>query len=950
MASGGTPSGAAAALVGGPASYVARCAGLAGDAEAEALVGLLRGMCVRRMVFDENEYGMRLPLASGTKRGTFKMIKQVPAGGPLVPLGPSPPVIWRLVHESPPLMGAAYNGLPAAVVEVCESALGGIYAVQFMHGLGCEIVYRVARRSQVFVCEHEGAEVTVTVFAVHDRVTGAPLFPGAAVEARLVAGPEQQVEAARRLGGFAQKLLPLVLLKKGWDDIGLHNPRLRTPHLDAFIKRGTLLDNYYCAPTRAALLTGRAFPATGTLMVNGGWDQMNRGEALAGEVLGAAGYTTAMFGKWHSDWTGYAPWDVGFDEAWYAPGHQPNATLIHNGQLVRVPGFGEEANLLVLLDYLRRQAAAQDGAAREGRAAAPFFAYYATRAIHMSPGVPGQLRSYPPSYLRRLMADPANTGVAQSILDAWANVEFLDDLLGRLFDFLDTSGLASSTYVLLTSDNGPDVTNGLERKEQRRVRVPSGMRGIKATGLDGGIRTFLAVAGPGVPGGVVDSTLVAAEDVLPTLVDLAGLTRDDIALRGGKPLLPWDGISAKNLLLPAAPPAAGGALPARRGVALATLAQRERAYVTLAPNCWDPDAVPRLGPDRRVVKPQPLLDYDNGGMPHYFYGNWIKHMRRPHPGFEICLAVRWRDYKWTGADGTVYKFSGQSHVEEACNAAPPAEAASAGAAMRAAARAWFARVLSSPHSFTPPTFVLGLGPRTTNAYANAAHERTPGAITLLEGGASGFRAPGDRLCLKLVVLTPGDYDVTAFYTAAQSGTFRFGVGEFGDIAAGTAPALRFTLPAQAVMAGRAVGTLTLPLTPPDAVGEACLALESSAVPLQPVFTNLSVLRFSRRARPRRASSAQAGGQAVEAAAAAAAAAAPAVDVPPARLPEASEAAPRGAADAPAGGAVRMTTAELEALRLEHRWPRGQVTGGVLEAMFSPFDVEDLHCAACQPPI
>jgi hypothetical protein len=41
-----------------------------------------------------------------------------------------------------------------------------------------------------------------------------PLFDGYAVEARMPAAPEQQVEAARKLGGFCQKLLPMVLLKK----------------------------------------------------------------------------------------------------------------------------------------------------------------------------------------------------------------------------------------------------------------------------------------------------------------------------------------------------------------------------------------------------------------------------------------------------------------------------------------------------------------------------------------------------------------------------------------------------------------------------------------------------------------------------------------------------------------------------------------------------------------
>ncbi|KAF6257410.1 hypothetical protein COO60DRAFT_1236203 [Scenedesmus sp. NREL 46B-D3] len=171
-------------------------------------------MCIRRNVFDENEYGINAPLQSGTKRGTFKMIKQVTTSGALVPLGPEPPTIWRLVHESLPLKGKQYNDLPAAVLEVSESSLTGMYSVQFMHAMGCHLEYRVARRSQVFVCSHEDVEVQVTVFSVSSRTTNLPLFEGQAVEARLPAAPEQQVEAARKLGSFCQKLLPMVLLKK----------------------------------------------------------------------------------------------------------------------------------------------------------------------------------------------------------------------------------------------------------------------------------------------------------------------------------------------------------------------------------------------------------------------------------------------------------------------------------------------------------------------------------------------------------------------------------------------------------------------------------------------------------------------------------------------------------------------------------------------------------------
>jgi arylsulfatase A-like enzyme len=62
---------------------------------------------------------------------------------------------------------------------------------------------------------------------------------------------------------------------QGWDDIGLHNPDyVNTPNLDKFIKGGTFFTNFYvtpqCAQTRAALLTGRQYPKTGTMLVHAG--------------------------------------------------------------------------------------------------------------------------------------------------------------------------------------------------------------------------------------------------------------------------------------------------------------------------------------------------------------------------------------------------------------------------------------------------------------------------------------------------------------------------------------------------------------------------------------------------------------------------------------------------------------------------------------------------------
>lgn len=59
-----------------------------------------------------------------------------------------------------------------------------------------------------------------------------------------------------------------------------------------------------------------------------------------------------------------------------------------------------------------------------------------------------------------------------------------------------------------------------------QIRMPSGMQGYKRAVEEGGIRNYLAVKGPGLQAGVVDSTLVDITDVVPTIADIAGVAPD----------------------------------------------------------------------------------------------------------------------------------------------------------------------------------------------------------------------------------------------------------------------------------------------------------------------------------------------------------------------------------------------------------------------------------------
>jgi arylsulfatase A-like enzyme len=104
---------------------------------------------------------------------------------------------------------------------------------------------------------------------------------------------------------------------------------LQTPNLDTLAEKGVRFTQAYahtvCCPSRASLLTGR-HPQRGGVV---SWQQGDRHgsdsnlgnmaaeEVTIAEALNAAGYDTALFGKWHlGAKVGHGPLDQGFDKFW----------------------------------------------------------------------------------------------------------------------------------------------------------------------------------------------------------------------------------------------------------------------------------------------------------------------------------------------------------------------------------------------------------------------------------------------------------------------------------------------------------------------------------------------------------------------------------------------------------------------------------------------------------
>jgi len=308
----------------------------------------------------------------------------------------------------------------------------------------------------------------------------------------------------------------------GWAELGCYGQKLiRTPNVDRLAEQGLRFTNAYsgaplCAPSRATLLTGlhsghttvRANPG------NGPQRPLTTADVTFGSLLKLVGYRTACIGKW-----GFGPESPnqpshpnarGFDEFFgyidhrHAHDYWPDY-LWHNRRKVRLGRTRYAPNLFLeqAKRFIRRAAAAGE----------PFLLYYPSTLPHAPSDVPGDLGIY-----RDMPWSRANRGHA-------AQVTLLDTQVGELVRTLREAGVADSTVLVFTADNGPHHEKGVD-PELFDANGP--LRAGKRDMYEGGIRVPMVVWGPSLPrrSRVIDEP-VAFWDLLPTLCDLAGVPIPD---------------------------------------------------------------------------------------------------------------------------------------------------------------------------------------------------------------------------------------------------------------------------------------------------------------------------------------------------------------------------------------------------------------------------------------
>jgi arylsulfatase A-like enzyme len=307
----------------------------------------------------------------------------------------------------------------------------------------------------------------------------------------------------------------------GWQDVSYHGEgKISTPHLDSLASRGVQLDQFYvqpvCSPTRGALMTGR-YPMRFGMQCGVVRPWASHGlpleEQTLAEGLQAAGYATAITGKWHLGHINgdYLPLQRGFDIQY---GH-------YNGALdyfthIRDGGHDWHRNDKPLYekgyttDLIGQEAA---GIIQSNNDDNPLFLYVPFNAPHTPLQATEKhlkMNAHIENENRRIFA---------------AMVTNMDEAVGTILKAANQHLPRENTLIFFSSDNGGIVRLGSNGK----------LRDGKSSLYEGGVRVPAIMAWDGrLNAGSVMKEPLHIVDLYPTLLNLAGVKLDQKLPLDGK--------------------------------------------------------------------------------------------------------------------------------------------------------------------------------------------------------------------------------------------------------------------------------------------------------------------------------------------------------------------------------------------------------------------------------
>ena len=398
----------------------------------------------------------------------------------------------------------------------------------------------------------------------------------------------------------------------GYSDLGCYGSGIDTPNLDQLAADGLRFTNFHntsrCCPTRASLLTGLYSHQAGIGAMTqdegkpGYRGKLNRNCVTLAEVLKPAGYTTLLTGKWHvGEGKGHYPTDRGFDRFWGSPGGGgfyfkdsmivKKREIFSNGAKIDPPD-----DLYVTDDFTDQAIGFIDEAVKETKK--PFFLYLAHIAPHWPlQAKPGDIAKYkgrfdkgwdaerearfakqkkagivpdnavlsprdPQAKAWEDMPDDKRKDLAHRMEIYAAQVDCIDQNVGKLVTKLKELGQFENTLIMFLSDNGCSAEGGPGGFSNGEKGAPIGtglshasaglewanasdtpFRKFKMYTHEGGTATPLIAHWPAgiLAKGELRHATGHVIDLMPTLVEVSGAGYPENV--GGKAIKPMEGKS-----------------------------------------------------------------------------------------------------------------------------------------------------------------------------------------------------------------------------------------------------------------------------------------------------------------------------------------------------------------------------------------------------------------------
>lgn len=345
----------------------------------------------------------------------------------------------------------------------------------------------------------------------------------------------------------------------GYAELGCYGQqKIKTPNLDRMAKEGMRFTQHYtstpvCAPARAMLMTGKHGGHSfirGNFELGGFGDEEERGQMslpkesfTVAELLKQKGYQTAMIGKWGmgAARTEGTPLNHGFDYYYgyldqkqahnYYPTH-----LWENDQWDTLrqeyfpvhkkldPATATDADFEYFkgVDYAPEKMTEKALAFIRENRQGPFFLYLPYTIPHVSLQVPDEwVERYRGQFDEKPYYGQNGYASHKYPLSAYAAmISFLDAQVGMIMKIINDLGLAETTLIMFSSDNGATFNGGVNAAF---FNSAGNLRGLKMDVYEGGIRVPFIARWPGnIPAGKTSNHISTQYDFLATLAELTG--------------------------------------------------------------------------------------------------------------------------------------------------------------------------------------------------------------------------------------------------------------------------------------------------------------------------------------------------------------------------------------------------------------------------------------------